>query len=170
MGLVGPGFIRMMGCRQGSPGTEVRVRQRAAEVPEKKLRQPAVWNPRAPQRAAQRTSREKALPRFFPNILTRDCAELPEGTAYIAGFPCQAPGARLSCESSESHLARPCLDNSANPRFSSLRTRSDLLQDKGAKQFWKVVEALSFCQPAVAILENVKGLNQALPGGQGTSS
>jgi site-specific DNA-cytosine methylase len=74
---------------------------------------------------------------YHPDLFNKS-AETPSHSTivYTAGFPCKP--------------------------FSSLRTSSQLLQDKEAKQFYQVCMEMERLRPMVIILENVMGIRRVL--------
>ena len=84
---------------------------------------------------------------FFPNLLTRSQKELDAVGGvhcYGAGFPCKAWDPQLLMGPDH----KPCFVHTmlwtvlpfarCHPRFSSLRYRTRLLNDREARQFWAV--------------------------------
>ena len=73
---------------------------------------------------------------FQPNLMLRTPTPPKSILLYTAGFPCKP--------------------------FSSLRNSTKLLQDKEARQFWKVTATIREQRPRMVVLENVQGLRKVI--------
>lgn len=74
---------------------------------------------------------------IFDNMLTRKDEDIPEMDVYVCGFPCTP--------------------------FSMLRRhKSRLLQEDAAKPFMKLLQVLRARRPALAVLENVLGIEKVM--------
>jgi len=72
--------------------------------------------------------------RLYPDMLKRDLATLPRCDIYVCGFPCKP--------------------------FSRLNTKSRAFAELAAKPFRAVLKTLAAALPAVAVLENVSGIQR----------
>lgn len=74
---------------------------------------------------------------LFHDMVNRDASTVPHVDLYVVGFPCKP--------------------------FSSLHHGTTLLKEEKAKPFFAVLKMLRTKRPAVAVLENVKGINRVNP-------
>jgi site-specific DNA-cytosine methylase len=73
---------------------------------------------------------------FYDDMLSRDLSKLPWVHIYIAGFPCKP--------------------------YSMLHHKTKLMKEKTAKPLFAILKLLRTSGPAVAVLENVKGISRVM--------
>lgn len=74
---------------------------------------------------------------IFDDMLRRKTSDIPDHDVYVCGFPCTP--------------------------YSLLRRHdTKLLREEAAKPFFKILEVLKTCLPAMAVLENVKGVKKVM--------